>query len=474
MSKPIIDVSAHNGAINWAAVCGNVQAAIIRMGYRGYGNGRIVYDSKYKENRAGCEANGIPFSLYFFPTSITDAEAIEEADFIIKEAQSMSFPLPVFLDSEYAEGNGRGRSDQLSKADRTRFLKIICDRLQANGIPAGIYASTSWIKSRLDASLLPYSWWVAQWADKLTHSGDWLLWQYTSNGSVSGISGRVDCSQLKAGATVTTPEKTPALTAENALDVMRSWLGLSKTDQSHKVIVDTYNSYTPRARGYKASYSDQYCDITVSAAFIKLNAVELIGGPECGVEEHVKLFQKAGIWEEDGTVTPEPGWIIVYNWDDNTQPNDGYADHIGLVEKVSNGVITTIEGNTQGGKVARNTFKVGSGYIRGYAKPKYSGASGISSAKKTVEELAQEVLQGKWGNGQDRKNRLTAAGYDYSAVQKRVNQLLAAPAKKTIEELAREVIRGQWGNGADRKNRLTAAGYDYSAVQKKVNQLLSK
>ena len=158
----------------------------------------------------------------------------------------------------------------------------------------------------------------------------------------------------------------------------------------------------------------------------------------------------------------------------STQPNDGYADHIGLVEKVSNGVITTIEGNTQGGKVARNTFKVGSGYIRGYAKPKYSGASGISSAKKTVEELAQEVLQGKWGNGQDRKNRLTAAGYDYSAVQKRVNQLLAAPAKKTIEELAREVIRGQWGNGADRKNRLTAAGYDYSAVQKKVNQLLSK
>ena len=109
--KPIIDVSAFQGTINWKAVSGNIEAAIIRLGYRGYGNGRIVYDTKYKENRAACEALGIPFSLYFFPTSITDAEAIEEADFIIREAKGMKFVLPIFLDSEYAEGNGNGRSD---------------------------------------------------------------------------------------------------------------------------------------------------------------------------------------------------------------------------------------------------------------------------------------------------------------------------------------------------------------------------
>ncbi|MBQ1900870.1 MAG: hypothetical protein II153_08150, partial [Erysipelotrichaceae bacterium] len=87
------------------------------------------------------------------------------------------------------------------------------------------------------------------------------------------------------------------------------------------------------------------------------------------------------------------------------------------------------------------------------------------------EELAKEVIQGKWGNGQERKDKLTEAGYDYSEVQGKVNELLAS-AKKDIEEVAKEVIRGKWGNGQERKDKLTAAGYDYSAVQAKVNELL--
>lgn len=94
--------------------------------------------------------------------------------------------------------------------------------------------------------------------------------------------------------------------------------------------------------------------------------------------------------------------------------------------------------------------------------------------KKSATELAQEVLAGKWGNGADRKKRLTEAGYDYAAVQAEVNRLAskpAAPAKKSNEELAREVLAGKWGNGAERKKRLTAAGYDYAAVQKIVNRI---
>ena len=84
-------------------------------------------------------------------------------------------------------------------------------------------------------------------------------------------------------------------------------------------------------------------------------------------------------------------------------------------------------------------------------------------------------MNGAWGNGEDRKQRLTAAGYDYSAVQAKVNELIgAATPTKSIDELAREVIAGKWGNGAERKNRLTAAGYDYSVVQNRVNQILKK
>lgn len=193
---PIIDVSTHNGIIDWQKVRGNIEAAVIRLGYRGYSKGTLAYDTRYKENRAACEQLGIPFSLYFFPCSITDEEAMEEADFIIRECVGMKFILPVFLDSEIAETKfGSGRADNLNRADRTRFLKIICDRLQAAGIPAGIYASKSWFTYQLDLSQLPYSIWVAQWADKLTFTGKYVLWQYTSQGTLPGISGRVDLSR---------------------------------------------------------------------------------------------------------------------------------------------------------------------------------------------------------------------------------------------------------------------------------------
>ena len=95
---------------------------------------------------------------------------------------------------------------------------------------------------------------------------------------------------------------------------------------------------------------------------------------------------------------------------------------------------------------------------------------------KSVDELAREVISGKWGNGSDRKNRLTAAGYDYNAVQNRVNEILgtgSAPAKKSNDEIANEVIAGKWGNGNERKARLTAAGYDYNTIQGLVNQKLN-
>lgn len=97
----------------------------------------------------------------------------------------------------------------------------------------------------------------------------------------------------------------------------------------------------------------------------------------------------------------------------------------------------------------------------------------LSAPKKTVDELAQEVLAGKWGNGDARREKLTEAGYDYKAVQKRVNELLAAgKAAASVDKVAREVIAGKWGNGERRKRKLTAAGYDYKAVQKRVNELL--
>lgn len=98
-----------------------------------------------------------------------------------------------------------------------------------------------------------------------------------------------------------------------------------------------------------------------------------------------------------------------------------------------------------------------------------------SEPKKSVTDIANEVIQGMWGNGTDRMKRLESAGYNYNEVQNKVNQMLSGNASapsKSVDKLAREVIQGLWGNGDDRKNRLTAAGYDYNAVQARVNQMM--
>ena len=98
------------------------------------------------------------------------------------------------------------------------------------------------------------------------------------------------------------------------------------------------------------------------------------------------------------------------------------------------------------------------------------------SPSKSIDAVARDVIRGEWGNGADRKSRLEKAGYSYSAVQSRVNVILGGgkpvTPSKSIDTVAREVIRGDWGNGQDRKNRLTAAGYSYHEVQKRVNELL--
>lgn len=97
-------------------------------------------------------------------------------------------------------------------------------------------------------------------------------------------------------------------------------------------------------------------------------------------------------------------------------------------------------------------------------------------AKKTVEQIAKEVISGKWDSGAERKRLLTAAGYDATAVQAKVNELLGVGTKKkkSVTEIAQEVIRGDWGSGEERKKKLTEAGYNATTVQRKVNELLKK
>ena len=134
---------------------------------------------------------------------------------------------------------------------------------------------------------------------------------------------------------------------------------------------------------------------------------------------------------------------------------------------------TNCPGQTLGGRFKELADTVNA-QLNGGATP----APTPSASKKSNEEIAEEVIAGKWGNGDDRKNKLTSAGYDYSTIQNIVNQKLSGNTStpkstlKSNETIAEEVIAGAWGNGADRKNRLSAAGYNYSVIQDLVNKKL--
>ena len=199
---------------------------------------------------------------------------------------------------------------------------------------------------------------------------------------------------------------------------------------------------------------------------------------------------KYGTWFKKGAMQPQPGDLFFLRYADYPQQDKYFCDHIGIVENVKGSEITTLEGNVDGygynwastSSFKRKTRSLNDSNVYAFYRPKWqsSTSTGTTSqntgtAKKTVDELAKEVIQGKWSAGDERKAKLTAAGYDYSAVQTRVNELLSAKVqnKKSVDTLAREVIQGKWGAGDDRKNRLTSAGYDYYAVQNRVNQLMN-
>lgn len=208
--------------------------------------------------------------------------------------------------------------------------------------------------------------------------------------------------------------------ASKIVEQAKAWIGKNESDGSHRSIIDVYNAHKPLARSYAVKYTDEWCATFVSAVAIKCGYADIIP-KECSCEKMIELFKRIGCWVENENRTPKAGDIIFYDWQDNgVGDNKGWSDHVGIVEKVSNGKITVIEGNYSNA-VRRRTLAVNGKYIRGYGVPKYEAET---EPKKSIEEIAKEVIQGKWGNGAERKRRLEEAGYNYADVQRTVNELL--------------------------------------------------
>lgn len=206
---------------------------------------------------------------------------------------------------------------------------------------------------------------------------------------------------------------------EKVVAAAMEYLGIREGSAAHKKIIAFYNSYKPRPRGYVLQEKDPWCAAFASAIAIICELTDIIP-IECSCSKLIELAKQMGCWQEADDYIPQAADLALYDWDDDGKgDNIGAPDHVGIVKTVAGGVIYVIEGNYRDAVNIRKV-PVNGKNLRGFITPDYASKADL----KTVDELAQEVIKGRWGNGQERKDKLTAAGYNADAVQDRVNELL--------------------------------------------------
>ena len=189
-----IDVSKYQPSINWAAVkSSGVDYVIIRCGYRGSSTGALIEDPYFKSHIKGAKAAGLKVGVYFFTTALTEAEAVEEASMCAYLCNGYGLDFPIFMDCESSPRDGY---NGMSASQRTAIIKAFCNTVRSAGYSAGVYANKTWLSSYMKAGELSgYKIWLAQYNSAPTYSGKYDMWQYTSKGSVNGISGYVDMNK---------------------------------------------------------------------------------------------------------------------------------------------------------------------------------------------------------------------------------------------------------------------------------------
>ena len=191
-----IDVSTWQGSIDWSKVkADGISFVIIRAAYRGSTSGGISGDDKFKANIEGAINAGIPVGAYIFSQAINEAEAREEASYLMNLCKGYNISLPLVLDYEYA-GNNEGRlfNAHLSKEAATNVCVAFCNAIREGGFSPMVYANKSMLTNNLYGNEIAKHGqiWLAQYASAPTYNGTYSFWQYSSKGSVNGISGNVD------------------------------------------------------------------------------------------------------------------------------------------------------------------------------------------------------------------------------------------------------------------------------------------
>ncbi len=189
------DISYHQKKIDWVKLQQTpIEFIMLRCGFRGYTQGSLIVDEKFREYADAATEIGIPIGVYFFTQALTEEEALEEADFVLDLIKDYPISYPVAIDTEYVSAaDARTNLTELTKEERSKLLCVFCERIKENGYYPMVYASENWLRRNLDASMLQqYEIWAPQYLDSNDFMYDFSIWQYTERGQIDGIQGEVD------------------------------------------------------------------------------------------------------------------------------------------------------------------------------------------------------------------------------------------------------------------------------------------
>lgn len=272
MSTKWIDISQYQGIITdaqWKSmIAKKIEGVVIRLGYRGYGSGTFKIDERFTYNLNKAKKYGLLVSVYFFSQAINAAEGTEEANLVASKINVRNVKR-VFCDTELAN-KGAGRADMISNTNRTAAVKAFCDRISAVGGKPGIYASSSWIQTKLiPAQLLGYKYWVADYRGSCAWKTNVIMWQYANNNplKIAGFGVKLDTNECYEDFSVK-PVKTPVTPVE--------------PPKKEEVIIpskpDTSKEPTGTEIGAKVILKNQYlyASSTITTGFMKINSTYYI------------------------------------------------------------------------------------------------------------------------------------------------------------------------------------------------------
>ena len=390
MASKFIDCSEHN-TIDWSKAKSEVQAAYIRCGLRGslketapQDYMKIRADKKWVQNLKAVQEYKIPFGPYYFPTAITDEEAIEGAKWFYNQIKNLDLSYPPILDSENVWGKNKeaGRANKLSKEERTRLLKIVTDYFNAQGMNIGIYASASWLSSKINMAAFPDSvrkcTWVADSTGAVDYNGYYWLHQY-GKGYCAGCSSDIDLNRVVnpvPAVYLKAQQKQTVDPIDVLMDIIDAEIGYhekasnsgldSKTANSGSNNYTKYGKEMHQLQPSNMDFPAAWCDTWVDWCIVQLCkrfgfgadiARNVLGGNfDDYTYNSVNIYKKAGRW----TSKAGRGHQIFF----------GGAGHTGFVRYVDGNRVYTAEGN-KSNEVRYCSYDINDSSIIGYGIPNY-------------------------------------------------------------------------------------------------------